>query len=183
MKIRIGSAAIELVQGDITTLAVDAIVNAANKQLQHGGGVAAAIVRRGGRIIQEESDRLAPIETGQAVITTGGKLPARWVIHTVGPIWGEGDEENKLRTAIRNSLKLADERGLKTIAFPAVSAGIYRFPIDRCARILIETATEHLRGPTRIERVIFCLFDQKTYDAFAAVLSRLADERSPSAQA
>lgn len=166
MKKKIGSAEIELVQGDITTLDVDAIVNAANKQLQHGGGVALAIVRRGGKVIQEESDKLAPIETGQAVITTGGKLPAKWVIHTVGPIWGEGDEENKLRKAIRTSLKLADEHGLKTIAFPAVSAGIYHFPLDRCAEILIETATKHLEGRTGLSKVVFCLFDEKTYHAF-----------------
>src|SRR5512139_482510 len=125
MEKKVGSSVIELAQGDITGLSVDVIVNAANKHLQHGGGVAAAIVRRGGRIIQDESDKLAPIETGQAVITTGGKLPAKWVIHTLGPVWGEGDEDSKLRSAIRNSLKLADERNLKSIAFPAVSSGIY----------------------------------------------------------
>lgn len=169
---QIGNSEIALVKGDITTLAVDAIVNAANKHLQHGGGVALAIVRRGGQGIQEESDRLAPIETGQAVITTGGKLPAKWVIHTAGPVWGEGDEETKLRNAIANSLKLADERGLHSIAFPAVSAGIYRFPLDRCAEILIESARAHVRGATGIRRVIFCLFDDRSYRAFETAMSR-----------
>ena len=171
MKRQIGNSEMVLAKGDITTLTVDAIVNAANKHLQHGGGVALAIVRRGGPSIQEESDKLAPIETGQAVITSGGKLPAKWVIHTVGPVWGEGDEENKLRKAITNSLKLADDHGLHSIAFPAVSAGIYRFPLDRCAQILIETATAHLQGKTGIKRVIFCLFDDESYQAFETALN------------
>lgn len=174
MQKRIGSAVIELVPGDITTLAVDALVNAANKHLQHGGGVALAISRKGGPAIQKESDTLiakrGPLATGQAVITFAGHLPAKWVIHTVGPIWGEGDEDNKLRSAIQNSLQLADQNKLKTIAFPAVSAGIYRFPLDRCAQILIETATQYLQGETGLTKVIFCLFDEKTYAAFESAM-------------
>jgi len=102
---------------------------------------------------------------------SGGKLAAKWVIHTVGPIWGEGDEDRKLRSAIHNSLKLADAKDLKTIAIPAVSAGIYHFPVDRCAKILIETATKYLQGKTGLARVIFCLFDEKTHKAFEAVLN------------
>ena len=175
MKKKVGSSTIELIQGDITALVVDAIVNAANKHLAHGGGVALAISRKGGPLIQAESDALIadrdPLKTGEAVITSGSKLPAKWVIHTVGPIWGEGDEDNKLRSAIRNSLALADERKLKTIAFPAVSAGIYHFPLDRCAQILIQTATRYLQDKTGIEKVVFCLFDQKTYNAFEAAMS------------
>jgi O-acetyl-ADP-ribose deacetylase (regulator of RNase III) len=170
MKKSIGSATLEIIQGDITTLAVDAIVNAANVHLQHGGGVAWAIVKRGGRIIQDESDKLAPIKTGDAVITTGGKLPAKFVIHTAGPIWGEGDEDNKLRHSIRNSLALADEQGLKSIAFPAISTGIYRFPVERAATLMLEEAAEYLRGPTKLERVIFCLYDAPTFRVFEAAL-------------
>jgi O-acetyl-ADP-ribose deacetylase len=174
MQKKIGDSVIELVQGDITTLAVDAVVNAANKHLQHGGGVALALSRKGGPGVQAESDaliaRLGPLEAGQAVITGGGRLPAPWIIHTVGPIWGEGDEDQKLRSAIGSCLRLADEKGLKSIAFPAVSAGIYRFPLDRCARILIDTATEYLKGKTGIEMVVFCLFDEKTYETFEAAI-------------
>jgi len=175
MEKKIGSRVIEIVQGDITTLAVDAIVNAANKFLMHGGGVALAISRMGGLAIQAESTKLVathgPLKTGEAVITSAGKLPAKWVIHTVGPVWGEGDEENKLRAAIQNSLTLADEKELTTIAFPAVSAGIFHFPLDRCARILIDTATEYLKGRTGITKVVFCLFDAKTFAAFECAIA------------
>lgn len=174
MQKKVRLSVIELVKGDITALAADAVVNAANKHLAHGGGVALAISRKGGPTIQAESDALiaqrGPLATGEAVITSGGKLPAKWVIHTVGPIWGEGDEDDKLRSAIRNSLAIADEKKLKTIAFPAVSAGIYHFPLDRCAQILIETATEYLNGKTGIEKVTFCLFDEKTYKAFETAM-------------
>src|SRR5262245_49771205 len=122
MQRKIGNAIIEIVQGDITSLATDAIVNAANKHLQHGGGVALAISRKGGPVIQAESDALiakrGPLEAGEAVITSGGRLPAKWVVHTVGPVWGEGDEDKKLVRAIQSCLLLAEEKGLKTVAFP-----------------------------------------------------------------
>jgi O-acetyl-ADP-ribose deacetylase (regulator of RNase III) len=174
----IGRATLELQRGDITALAVDAIVNAANVHLQHGGGVAGAIVRKGGAVIQEESDRIIaargrPLETGEAVITTGGKLPAKFVIHTAGPVWGDGDEDAKLRRACLSSLKLADEKKLKSIALTAISTGIYRFPLDRAARILLVAAAEHLAGQTGLERVIFCLFDEKTFGAFATAMAEL----------
>lgn len=174
----IGRATLELQRGDITALAVDAIVNAANVHLQHGGGVAWAIVRKGGAIIQEESDRIIaargrPLETGEAVITNGGKLPAKFVIHTAGPVWGDGDEDTKLRRACLSSLQLADEKKLKSVALPAISTGIYRFPLDRAARILIAAAVEHLAGKTSLERVIFCLFDETTFAAFAAAMAEL----------
>lgn len=175
---RIGRGTLELQRGDITSLAVDAIVNAANVHLQHGGGVAWAIVRKGGAIIQEESDRIIaargrPLETGEAVITSGGKLPAKFVIHTAGPVWGDGNEEAKLRRACLSSLDLADEKKLKSIALPAISTGIYRFPLDRAARILLAAAAEHLAGKTGLERVICCLFDEKTFNAFAADLAEV----------
>lgn len=175
---QVGHGSLELQRGDITTLAVDAIVNAANVHLQHGGGVAWAIVRKGGAVIQEESDRIIaargrPLETGEAVITSGGRLPAKFVIHTAGPIWGDGDEDAKLRRACMSSLELADEKKLKSIALPAISTGIYRFPLDRAARILLAAAAEHLAGKSGLERVIFCLFDEKTFAAFAEAMTEL----------
>jgi O-acetyl-ADP-ribose deacetylase len=176
---RIGDASLELTQGDITALTVDAIVNAANTELQHGGGVAAAISRKGGPTIQEESNaiitRRGLLETGNAVVTTGGKLPAKFVIHTVGPIWGDQSEEESdslLRKAIHGSLKLADERGLKTVAFPAISTGIYRYPVARAAALMLAEAAEYLRGGTALERVIFCLFDDATYRAFERTIEK-----------
>ena len=174
----IGRVTLELQRGDITALAVDAIVNAANVHLQHGGGVAGAIARQGGAIIQEESDRIIaargrPLETGEAVITSGGRLPAKFVIHTAGPVWGDGDEDAKLRRACLSSLRLADEKKLKAIALPAISTGIYSFPLERAARILLATAAGYLAGPTGLERVIFCLFDEGSYAAFTHALTEL----------
>src|SRR5512140_1469286 len=112
----IGNRSVRLVQGDITERDTDAIVNAANSRLQHGGGVAGAIVRKGGKIIQEESDRIGYVPVGESALTTGGRLKARFVIHTVGPRWGEGDEEQKLRSAVRNTLKLANKKSFSHIA-------------------------------------------------------------------
>ena len=176
MQKRIGNASLELTQGDITALAVDAIVNAANVQLQHGGGVAAAISRKGGPVIQQESDAIiakrGALETGDAVITGGGKLSAKFVIHTAGPIWGEGDEDNKLRRAIRNSLALADKKALKSVAFPAISTGIYRFPVERAAKLMLVEAADYLRGKTSLERVVFCLFDDATYRTFVQAFEK-----------
>jgi O-acetyl-ADP-ribose deacetylase (regulator of RNase III) len=173
MKKRIHDNTLEIAQGDITALAVDVIVNAANKFLAHGGGVALAIVRKGGLKIQAESTALiakhGPLATGEAVITGGGKLPAKFVIHTVGPIWGEQSEEESdrlLRKAVRNCLALADEKNLKSIAFPAISTGIYGFPIDRAAPLMLNEAADYLAGPTKLERVVFCLYDEKSYRVF-----------------
>jgi O-acetyl-ADP-ribose deacetylase len=172
MKADIAGRVLELVEGDITEMDTDAIVNAANTQLVLGGGVAGAIRRKGGPAIQAECDRIGGTFVGGAVITTGGNLKARHVIHAVGPRMGEGDEDEKLRNATLNSLKLADERGLKSIAFPAISSGIFGFPIDRCAEIMLDTTIRHLQGPTRLERVVFCLFGQESYDIFARRLER-----------
>jgi O-acetyl-ADP-ribose deacetylase (regulator of RNase III) len=180
MKKIFGQSSLELVQGDITALAVDAIVNAANKHLQHGGGVAAAIVRKGGRVIQQESDALiksrGPLQTGEAVVTTGGRLPAKFVIHSVGPVWGEQSEEESdrlLRKAVRSSLELADQKGLGSIALPAISTGIYGFPVRRAAPLMLAEAAEHLRGPTKLQRVVFCLYDEATYRVFEEALAKL----------
>ena len=174
MKKVIGSATLEICQGDITTLKVDAIVNAANVDLQHGGGVAFAIVRKGGAIIQSESDAVIAhlgrsLETGEPAITSAGRLPSKFVIHVAGPQWGEGDEDRKLRNAIRNSLALADEQGIKSIAFPAISTGIYGFPVERAAKLMLAEATAYLRGETKLERVVVCLYDAGTFAVFTAL--------------
>ncbi|MCB2213214.1 macro domain-containing protein [bacterium] len=163
-----------LVQGDITKEAVDAIVNAANSYLQHGGGVAGAIVRQGGQIIQDESDRLAPIPVGNATWTSAGKLPARYVIHTVGPRWGEGDEDQKLVNAVHSALDIANQPDLqiKSISLPAISTGIYAFPLDRAARIILASIQSWLNDHenTLLEQVRLCLFDAKSVRAFSTLL-------------
>jgi len=165
-EIKVKNSSIKLVQGDITDQATDAIVNAANAQLILGGGVAGAIRRKGGPIIQEECNKIGGTFVGGAVITTGGKLKAKHVIHAVGPRMGEGDEDRKLMNAALNSLKLMDEHGLKSIAFPAISTGIFGYPIDRCAKILISTTKEYIAAETQVKEVIFCLFSNSDYEVF-----------------
>jgi len=167
----VGRGRIRVVEGDLTEQAADAVVNAANRQLQHGGGVAGAIVRRGGPIIQVESNQLAPIEVGQAVITTAGDLPADHVIHAVGPRMGEGDEDRKLRSAADAALEVAVDNGLATVVFPAISAGIFGFPIERSAAILIDAAVRRLEGdPGTLEEIAFCLMGLDAYRVFEAAL-------------
>ena len=162
----IKNSRIKLVQGDITELATDVIVNAANAQLILGGGVAGAIRRKGGPKIQEECNQKAPTFVGGAVITTGGDLKAKHVIHAVGPRMGEGNEDEKLKNATLNSLKVMDEHELESIAFPAISTGIFGYPIDRCAKIMITTAKEYLSKETQIKEVIFCLFTSSDFQVF-----------------
>jgi len=176
MKVNIGNRVLELFDGDITEMDTDAIVNAANAQLVLGGGVAGAIRRKGGPKIQAECDKIGGTFVGGAVITTGGQLKARHVIHAVGPRMGEGDEDLKLRSATRNSLKVADENRLKSIAFPAVSTGIFGFPIERCAAIMLGTTIEYLKGQTGLQKVVFCLFGRDSYKVFA---NQLEQEMSP----
>ena len=161
-----------MVQGDITEIATDAIVNAANAKLIMGGGVAGAIRRKGGPQIQAQCNKIGGTFVGGAVITTAGDLKAKHVIHAVGPRMGEGDEDAKLKNATLNSLKVADANNLKTIAFPAISTGIFGFPIDRCAEIMLRTAIEHLKGPTGLERIVFCLFGRSDYQVFANQLDQ-----------
>jgi O-acetyl-ADP-ribose deacetylase (regulator of RNase III) len=131
-----------------------------------GGGVAGAIRRKGGPAIQEECNKIGGTFVGGAVITTGGNLKAKHVIHAVGPRMGEGGEDEKLKNATLNSLKLMDEHKLKTIAFPAISTGIFGYPIDRCAKMMISTAKEYLKRDTQIEEVIFCLYTSSDFDFF-----------------
>ena len=159
---------LRLVQGDITERDTDAIVNAANSHLQHGGGVAGAIVRKGGRVIQDESDRIGFAPVGHAVITSAGRLHSKFVIHAVGPRMGEGDEENKLRNAVFNSLLLASQKGLQSISIPAISSGIFGFPKDLCAKILVEEAVKFLKTETGSSlRVIeFCIYEDLTMGHF-----------------
>jgi len=172
MKVTIANRVLELLEGDITTMDTDAIVNAANAQLVLGGGVAGAIRQKGGSDIQAACDKIGGTFVGGAVITTGGHLPARYVIHAVGPRMGEGDEDSKLKNATLNALKVADQNGLKSLAFPAISTGIFGFPIDRCAKIMLHTAIDYLKGGTSIERVVFCLFGRSDYDVFADQLAK-----------
>jgi O-acetyl-ADP-ribose deacetylase (regulator of RNase III) len=175
MKREFKGRTIELMQGDITELDVDAIVNPANVHLQMGGGVAGAINRKGGKKIQEECNIIGRIDVGDAVITSGGKLKARHVIHAVGPRMGEGDEDRKLKSATFNSMKVADENSLDTIAFPAISTGIFGYPIDRSAIVMLNMTRNYLTGITGLKKVIFCLFDSLALDKFEKVLSELPD--------
>ena len=165
-EITIGNSKIKLTQGDITELKTDVIVNAANAQLRLGSGVAGAIKRKGGPLIQEECNKIGGTFVGGAVITTGGKLKTKRVIHAVGPRMGEGNEDEKLKNATLNSLKLMDEHGLKTIAFPAISTGVFGYPIEKCAKIMIATAKEYLSGATQIEEVVFCLYSKPDFEVF-----------------
>ncbi len=147
--VNINGIEIKAVRGDITKEKVDAVVNAANKYLSHGGGVALAIARAGGPTIQKESDEIikskGPLKTGEAVITDGGELPAKYVIHTVGPIYGEGNEDEKLRKAVMSVLKIATEKKLKSISIPAISCGIYGFPKERGTKIIFDTVKEFVQ--------------------------------------
>ncbi len=161
-------ARVSLVLGDITLEQVDAIVNAANSNLVHGGGVAGAIVRRGGKAIQEESYALAPVPVGGAVITSGGKLAAKHVIHAVGPRWGEGEERAKLALAVGASLRLASKHDLKSISMPAISTGIFGFPMKRAAGVIlgeIKMVIESGEAPS-LEEVRICLFDREAVEVF-----------------
>jgi len=163
---------LQIVQGDFTVEAVDAIVNAANAYLKHGGGVAAAISRKGGPQIQEESDawvrQHGPVTHAVPAVTGAGQMPARYVIHAVGPVWGEGDEDAKLRRAVQGSLKRAGELGLASIALPAISTGIFGFPKERAAVVIYKAIRDYLEetpSPS-LTQIHLTLYDQPTLDAF-----------------
>ena len=159
---------IEIVKGDITKLQVDAIVNAANTSLLGGGGVDGAIHRAAGPMLLEECKELKGCETGEAKITKGYNLPAKHVIHTVGPIWrgGNNNEDELLKNAYGNSLKVAKENNLKTIAFPGISTGVYAFPLDRAADIAINTVVDFLKKDDTIKKVIFVQFSDSAYKLY-----------------
>ncbi|MEM3700136.1 MAG: O-acetyl-ADP-ribose deacetylase [Candidatus Bathyarchaeia archaeon] len=171
---RVGKAKILLVQGDITEMDTDAIVNAANPSLMGGGGVDGAIHRKGGPKILEECKRIRATEypnglpTGKAVITSGGNLKAKYVIHTVGPIWrgGSSGEPQLLAEAYHNSLKLAVSKGLKTIAFPAISTGTYGYPIEEASKIALSTVKEFLEKEDNLDKVVFVLFSSRDFEIY-----------------
>jgi len=177
-----GGQSIEVTQGDLTRERVDAIVNAANSGLVHAGGVAAAIVRAGGTIIQEESDawvrQYGPVSNAEPAYTRAGRLPCRYVIHAVGPIWGEGEEDRKLEEAIRGSLKQAESLGLRSLAFPAISTGIFGFPKDRAARIFFTTFLEYFseNPASPLELVRVTLWDDETMAIFLTEFKRVFGE-------
>jgi O-acetyl-ADP-ribose deacetylase (regulator of RNase III) len=171
---------IQIVQGDITTLDVDAIVNAANTSLLGGGGVDGAIHRAAGPKLLEECETIGGCPTGEARMTRGHRLPARHVIHTVGPVWRDGHhgEDQLLASCYRNSLALARQHGLRTIAFPAISTGVYRFPLERATRLALgETGRFVEKHPEAFDRVIFVCFDRTTLQVYEKVLAQTQEGR------
>jgi O-acetyl-ADP-ribose deacetylase (regulator of RNase III) len=167
------TAVIELTKGDVTALDVDAIVNAANEHLQLGSGVAGAIRRKGGPAIQKECDRIGHCPVGGAVVTGGGDLSARWVIHAVGPVWqgGEAGEEALLASAVRSALERAEEVGAKSVALPAIATGVFGFPLERAAGIATGEARRFAAAARGVERIVFCLFDERALSAFEDALA------------
>lgn len=174
-----GNGRIEVIQGDLTKAGLDAIVNAANSSLLGGGGVDGAIHRAGGPAILDECKALGGCETGDAKITTAGNLPSSYVIHTVGPIYRGGNqgEAQLLESCHRRSLEIALERGLKSVAFPAISCGVYGYPVSEAAPLAMKTAAEFLRQHEGIELIQFVLFGRDVYDAFEKALGALDPER------
>jgi O-acetyl-ADP-ribose deacetylase len=163
---------IQIVQGDITAETTDAIVNAANEHLQHGAGVAGAISRKGGTAIQQESEAwvrmMGPVSHSKPAWTSGGKLAAKYVIHAVGPVWGDGDEDTKLSAAVKGSLETAETLMLTSISFPAISTGIFGFPKERAARLILATIEQYFSETrSQIKLVRMVLFDKETVDAFS----------------
>ena len=167
------TASIELTKGDITALDVDAIVNAANEHLQLGSGVAGAIRRRGGPAIQRECDRIGHCPVGGAVVTGGGDLRARWVIHAVGPVWqgGGAGEEALLASAVLCALERAEEVGATSVALPAISTGVFGFPLERAAMIATGEARRFAAAARGVARIVFCLFDDRALAAFEDAFS------------
>jgi O-acetyl-ADP-ribose deacetylase len=184
-ELRVGERTIDLKPGDITTFAADAIVNAANSSLAGGGGVDGAIHRAGGPEVMADlerrygRDRHCP--TGSAVPGNAGDLPAKWVIHAVGPVWqgGGNGERDLLRSAYETAFRVAAELGAQTVTVPSISTGIYRFLVDEAAPIAVRAARDHLSGETSVERITFVLFSQETFDAFDRAVSERARSRGP----
>jgi O-acetyl-ADP-ribose deacetylase (regulator of RNase III) len=174
MQLQINKATLELIQADITTLDVDTIVNAANNSLLGGGGVDGAIHRAAGPQLLAECRTLHGCETGEAKITKGYRLKARHVIHTVGPIYsGSPRDAELLSSAVRNSLRLADEYQLKSIAFPAISTGVYGYPLREAARVILSTIIAYLNSETQLTRVVMCLYDQRALNIFDETLAQI----------
>jgi O-acetyl-ADP-ribose deacetylase len=164
-------ATVEVLEGDITKLEVDAIANAANTDLRHGGGVAGAIVRAGGQLIQDESDAVAPIELGEAVATGAGELPAKWVIHAATMRLGGPTSAEIIGEATASTLRVADELGARSLGLVAFGTGVGGFPVDEAARIEAEAVRRHLDGGSGLERVVFCVFGEEAREAFESAAS------------
>lgn len=174
---------LQILLGDITKEHVDVIVNAANAYLQHGGGVAGVISLKGGSIIQMESDQWleenGPVQHASPAYTSGGDLPCKYVIHAVGPIWGEGDEDKKLAEAVAGSLVLGDQLGLSSIAFPAISTGIFRFPIERAAKIILEAFRTYIKQnpAANLGQIRLVLYDQQSLYVFLRIAESVFDNK------
>jgi len=164
-----------LIEDNIVMLDVEAIVNAANKSLILGGGVAGAVRSFGGPTIQEECNSIGPINVGEAMLTGAGKLKAQYVIHAVGPIYGEGDEEEKLKNAVQSSLRIACEKKIKSIAFPAISTGIYKFPIQKCSEIMLNVSTDFLKKHEFPQEIILCLYGEEAHTIFTNTFDKLVN--------
>lgn len=162
-------AIIQIQQGDITKIEVDAIVNAANNQLLLGGGVAGAIRKAGGPSIQEECDRIGPIALGGAAITGAGNLPAKYVIHAASMSLGQPTEKSNLRKSVRAGLELAEKNNCKSISFPAIGAGIAGFPIRKCAKVMKKEIESHIKGGSNLNIILFVLFGLEAYNVFCEV--------------
>lgn len=181
MEFHVGNAILQLIKGDITEIEADAIVNAANSSLMGGGGVDGAVHRKGGPKILEECKRIRATEwpdglpTGKAVITAGGNLKAKFVIHTVGPVWlgGFHVEAELLKQAYRNSLKLAVAKGIKTVAFPSISTGAYGYPIEDASRIAVGAVKDFLKKEDKLEKVMFVLFSDDDYNVYIQTLNSI----------
>jgi len=168
---------IRVQEGDITEIEVSAVVNPANNLLVMGGGVAGAIRRKGGQLIEDEAKKQSPVKIGDAVITGAGSLPARWVIHAALMGSSLKTDAEKIRRAVLNTLTLADEKGISSLAFPAFGTGVGRFPVEESARIMIDEVVRYIGAETGIRTIIFVLFDQVTCDIFDKVLEATAGER------
>jgi O-acetyl-ADP-ribose deacetylase (regulator of RNase III) len=176
MEVKVGSSSLELVEGDITRQDTDAVVNAANAALRPGGGVDGAIHRAGGPTIEAECRRLGGCPTGEARITTGGNLKARYVIHTVGPIYRDGlhREPELLASCYRESLKLASAQGIKSLAFPSISTGVYGYPMEDAARVALKTVKDYLAQHPEIERVRLVLFGREAFEIYQTALAQIS---------
>ena len=163
---KIGDKAVRLLRGDLTDLEVEALVHDIDADMKLGAGFGSAIQRRGGIVIQKELDAIGSCPTGEAVVTQAGILKADYVIHVNGPKFRESDEEGKLRSATRNALRRADEKGIKRLAFPPIGTGLYQVPMDLCVRVMVDTVADHLKGDTTLDEVLIVAQDDREYDPF-----------------
>lgn len=175
MEKKVGNVLIKVVKGDITEEDVEAVVNAANSFLRHGGGVAGAIVRKGGKVIQQESDKIVKergrVPVGEAVWTSAGNLKAKYVIHTVGPVWGEGEEEEKLRKAVKSALSLAERLRVSSVALPAISTGIFGYPKREGVRVIVNEVLNFVKSsPNFVREIRLVSIDDETVELFKSYL-------------